>query len=82
LIHTNINKGLSALKNAGSNKMELLMKFIEMWERNLKSEKKDLERIQRQLKKYKDKEKNCLAQISRWIKTIEEDKELYEKKDI
>jgi esterase/lipase len=81
LIHTNINKGLSALKNAGSNKMELLMKFIEMWERNLKSEKKDLERIQRQLNKYKEKEKNCLAQISRWIKTIEEDKELYEKED-
>jgi hypothetical protein len=25
LIHTNINKGLSALKNAGSNKLELLM---------------------------------------------------------
>ena len=62
--------------------MELLMKFIEMWERNLKSEKKDLERIQRQLNKYKYKEKNCLARISSWIKTIEEDKRLYEKEDI
>jgi lipid II:glycine glycyltransferase (peptidoglycan interpeptide bridge formation enzyme) len=53
-----------------------------MWERNLKSEKKDLERIQRQLNKYKHKEKNCLARISSWIKTIEEDKRLYEKEDI
>ena len=62
--------------------MELLMKFMEMWERELKSAKKDLERVQRQLNKYKHKEKNCLAIINSWIKTIERDKELYEKKDI
>ena len=62
--------------------MELLMKFMEMWERELKSAKKDLERVQRQLNKYKQKEKNCLAIVSSWIKTIERDKELYEKKDI
>ena len=53
-----------------------------MWKRYLKEDKKDLARIQRQLNKYKYQEKNCLARISSWVKTIEKEEELYEKKDI
>ena len=58
------------------------MTFIEMWKRYLKEDKKDLARIQRQLNKYKYQERNCLARISSWVKTIEKEEELYEKKDI
>ena len=58
------------------------MTFMEIWRRFLKEEKKELERVQRKVNQWKEKEKACLESVSHWVETIEREKELYEKKDI
>ena len=55
---------------------------MEIWRRFLKEEKKELERVQKKVNQWKEKEKACLESVSHWVETIEREKELYEKKDI